>query len=49
MIAVFQSKPSLDATTTSENILRRSSIDAILFNCGPILFNCGSCFRGLFQ
>ena len=38
MIAVFQSKPSLDATTTLENILRRSSIDAILFNCGPLIW-----------
>ena len=27
----------LDATIISENILRRSSIDAIIFNHGPLI------------
>ena len=28
--------PHLDATITSENILTSLSIDAIIFNCGPL-------------
>ena len=31
----FASGPHLDATIISENVLRRSSIDAIIFKCGP--------------
>ena len=33
--SIFASEPHLDPTTTSENILGRSIIDAIVFNCGP--------------
>ena len=36
--SVFASGPHLDPTTTSENILRRSSIEAIIFNCGPLIW-----------
>ena len=31
------SRPHLDATITSRNIFRSSSIDAIIFNCGPLI------------
>ena len=35
---VFQSLlVDLDATTISENVLRRSSINAIIFKCGPLI------------
>ena len=30
------SGPQLDATIISENVWRRSSIDDIIFNCGPL-------------
>ena len=30
-------EPHLDATIISENVLRRSGIDAIIFNCGPFI------------
>ena len=29
--------PHLDATITSENIFRSSSIDAVILSCGPLL------------
>ena len=35
---MFASGPHLDATITSDNILRRSSIDAIESNSGPLLW-----------
>ena len=35
--SIFASGPHLDPTTTSENILRRPSIDTIIFNCGPLI------------
>ena len=35
--SILASGTHLDATITSENILRSSSIDAIIFNCGPII------------
>ena len=34
---VLASAPHLDATINSENIFRSSSIDAIIFNCGPLV------------
>ena len=40
--------PHLDATIISENVLRRSGIDAIIFNCGQFIWSF-SCFRILFQ
>ena len=49
--SVFQSllvDLHLDATIVSENVLQRSSIDAIIYNCGPLIW-CFSCFRRLFQ
>ena len=36
------------ATIVSENVLRRSSIDAIIFNCKPLIWSL-CCFIGLFQ
>ena len=36
--SVFASGPHLDPTTTSENILRRSSIEAILFHSGSLIW-----------
>ena len=35
--SILASEPHLDATISSENIFRSSSIDAIIFNCGPIM------------
>ena len=35
--SILVSGPHLDATITSENIFRSSSIDAIIFNCGPLI------------
>ena len=32
------SGPHLDATIISENIFKSSSIDAIIFNCGPLIW-----------
>ena len=29
----------MDVTITTENIFRSSSIDAIIFNCGPLVMN----------
>ena len=34
--SIFASGPHFDATITSENIFRSSSIDAIIFDCGPL-------------
>ena len=45
--SILASGPHLDAIIISENFLRRSRIDAIIFNCGPL--KCLSCFRRLFQ
>ena len=51
--SILASGSYLADTITSENILRKSSIDAIIFNCGALiwcfLYRCFSCFRGLFQ
>ena len=33
--SIFASGPHLDPTSTSENIWRRSSIEAVIFNCRP--------------
>ena len=35
--SIFVSGPHLDATITSEIIFRRSSIDAIIYNCRPLM------------
>ena len=35
--SILANGPHLDATITSENALRRSSIDAIISNCEPII------------
>ena len=35
--SILASEPHLDATIISENGLGRSSIDAIIFNCGPLI------------
>ena len=35
--SILASRSHLVATITSENILRRSSIDAIIFNCRPFI------------
>ena len=35
--SILASGPHLDATNTSENILRSSSNDAVIFNCGPFI------------
>ena len=35
--SILASGLHLDAAITSENILRRSSTDAIIFNCRPII------------
>ena len=45
--SILASRPHFDATITSENILRRSIVDAIIFNCGPFI-GCFSYFRGPF-
>ena len=37
--AIIASGPHFDATITSENIFRGSSIDAIIFNCGPLIMD----------
>ena len=37
--AILLSGPHLDATITSENIFRISSIDVIIFNCGPLIMD----------
>ena len=36
--SILASGPHLDATITSYNIFRTSSIDAIIFNCGPVIW-----------
>ena len=36
--SILASGLHLDATNTSENVLRRSSIDVIIFNCGPFIW-----------
>ena len=37
--SILASGPHLDATITSENIFRSSSIDAIIFNSGPLIMD----------
>ena len=37
--SIFASGPHLDATITSENIFKSSSIDAIIFSCGPLIMD----------
>ena len=36
--SILANEPYLDATITSENIFRSSSIDAIIFKFGPLLW-----------
>ena len=36
--SIIASGPHLDATVTSENILRRSSIGSIIFNCRTLIW-----------
>ena len=36
--SIFTSGPHLDPIATSENILRRSSIEAIIFNCESLIW-----------
>ena len=36
--SIIANGPHLDATITSENIFRSSSIDAIMFNFGPLVW-----------
>ena len=36
--SILASGPHLDATVTSENIFRSSSIDATIFNFGPLIW-----------
>ena len=38
-LSILVSGPHLDATITSENIFRSSSIDAIAFNRGPLILD----------
>ena len=37
--SILAKGPHLDATVTSENIFRSSSIDAIIYNCGPLIMD----------
>ena len=37
--SILASEPNLDATITSDNFSRSSSIDAIIFNCGPLIMD----------
>ena len=37
--SVLASGPHLNATITSENIFRSSSIDVIIFNCGSVIMD----------
>ena len=37
--SIYASGPHLDATISSENIFRSSSIYAIIFNCGPLIMD----------
>ena len=37
--SILVSGPNLDTAITSENIFRSSSIDAIIFNCGPLIMD----------
>ena len=37
--SILASGQHLDATITSDNIFRRSSADAIKFNCGPLIMD----------
>ena len=46
--SVLVSRPHLDATIISKNVLRRSSTDVIIFSCRWLIW-CFSCFRRLFQ
>ena len=39
MFSILASGSRLDTTITSENTFRSSSIDAIIFNCGPLLMD----------
>ena len=36
--SILTSGLHLNATNTSQSILRRSNIDAIIFNCGPFIW-----------
>ena len=36
--SILASGPHLDVTITSQNILRSSSIDAIIFSCGLLIW-----------
>ena len=46
--SIFASGPHLDATITSENIFRSSSIDAIIFNCGPLIMDASLVLENFF-
>ena len=46
--SILASGPHLDATITSENIFRSSSIDAIIFNCGPLIMDASLLLEDLF-
>ena len=35
---ILASGPHLVATITSDNVFRSSSIDAFVFNCGPLIW-----------
>ena len=35
--SIFSGVPHSDPSAASENILRRSIFDAIVFNCGPLM------------
>ena len=35
---IFTIGPHLDPNTTSENILKMSSIEAVIFNCGSLIW-----------
>ena len=36
--SILASGPHLDVINTSENISRSSSVDDIIFNCGPVVW-----------
>ena len=43
------SGPYMDATITSENIFKSSSVDAIIFDCGPIILDVSLVLEELFN
>ena len=47
--SIFASGPHLDANVTSENIFRSSSIDAIIFNCGPLVMDASLVLEDFFD